>query len=444
VTCANAWAAGSLLTVGVNHHTATVELRERLAFDLGRWQACAPPVPHILLQTRNRTEVYAWDAGRGSKAAGQLSGALAKAAGVFAYSSSSHSNSTPAALTPYLVVRRGRDAIVHLVRVATGLDSLLVGEEQILGQVRSALRLAHETGTSVAPLDGVVGRALEAGRRIRAATMLGRRPSVASAAVAVGLRTPELAATGLAGRLALVLGAGTMARSAAQALLSAGVEVSIINRTFEHAQRLARELGHGVRAAVIEALPHLLAEASLLVAATKARGPMLDVATVQAAARSGSHRLVLVDVALPRNIEPAVRAIPGVRLIDLDDLERLCPVDITLRRAEIERAEALAVEDAQAIERWVRVRAMSPTIATLRRQGDAIRFYELRRAAPQLANLTPEEFSAVTQLTESIVNKLLHGPTLALREAAAGSSGLDASQQVFDILRLDQGRHVQR
>src|SRR5205807_1917616 len=137
--------------------------------------------------------------------------------------------------------------ILHLVRVATGLDSLVVGEEQILGQLRSSLRLAHEHETSIAPLDGVVSRVLEAGRRIRTRTMLGRRPSLASAAVFAIQGVPELPATGLAGLQSTVLGAGAMARSAAQALVAAGSRVSIVNRTLEHAERLAIELGHTAR-----------------------------------------------------------------------------------------------------------------------------------------------------------------------------------------------------
>jgi glutamyl-tRNA reductase len=381
--------------------------------------------------------VYAWESARRQGAAEEVSETLAMVAGL-----------TPTALTPHLVIRRGRDALVHVVRVATGLDSLLVGEEQILGQVRSALRRGQETGTSCAPLDGVVSRALEAGRRIRAETMLGRRPSLVAAAVAIALRTPELADSGGGAgsfdRPVLVLGAGAMARSAAQALLAAGASVSILNRTREHAQRLANELGHGVRAATLAELPRLLPRAALLVAATASRHPLLDAPTVQTArTRPGAGPLVLLDLALPRNIAPEVRALPRVRLIDLDDLERLCPVDVALRQAEIERAEDLAKEHAQAIARWLRVRAMSPTIATLRRQGDAIRLLELRRAAPRLADLTPEQHSAVAQLTESIVNKLLHGPTVALREAAVGAQGLDSSQRVFDVLRLDRGRHVE-
>ena len=284
---------------------------------------------------------------------------------------------------------------------------------------------------------------LEAGRRIRSAGVLGRRPSLASAAVVAVQGAAELTETGLAGRQAIVLGAGAMARSAARALVDNGAWVSIVNRTLDHAVRLASELGHTARPAGFAALPDLLTRGSVLVAATRAQRPVLDMPTVTAAmTRRDAAPLILVDVALPRNIEPAVRAIPHVRLIDLDDLERICPAVVALQRAEVEQAEVLALQAAQTISRWLRVRAMSPTIVELRRQADAVRTLELRRAAQQLAGLTPEQHSAVEHLTESIVNKLLHGPTVALREAAAGCMSSDASQQVLDVLRLDRARHV--
>jgi glutamyl-tRNA reductase len=429
---ANAWAAGTLLAIGVNHHTAPLEVRERLTLDGDRWQQHLSRVPHLSLSTCNRTEAYIWDTERGTAITSQVAAALADAGGFSSVELPSH-----------VFVKRGQDALLHLVRVATGLDSMLVGEEQILAQLRSALRLAGENGTSSPPLHGVVSLVLGAGRRIRTATNLGRRSSLASAAVAAVQSTPELTVTGLAGRHAIVLGAGAMARSAARALVENGAHVSIVNRTLDHAQRLAEELGHTARPAGFAALPDLLARGSVLVAATRAQRPVLDAPMVRAAmARRDAAPLILIDVALPRNIEPAVRALPNVRLIDLDDLEQLCPAAAALRRAEIEQAELLAAHAAQAIARWLRVRAISPVIVEMRRQADAVRALEMHRVARQLAGLTPEQHAAVAHLTEAIVNKLLHGPTVALREAAAGCTSADASERVLDVLRLDRARHV--
>jgi glutamyl-tRNA reductase len=397
-----------LLCVGVSHHTASLDIRERLWLDTEQWQQSAPRIPHVLLTTCNRTELFAWDSGQDDSSAWQLSRALARAAGL-----------TSGELTSHVFVKRGLDATLHLVRVAAGLDSLVVGEEQILGQIRQALRMARESGMSNAPLEGVVSRAVEASRRIRGASALGRRPSLASAAVLAAQGTPELWATGLAGQHAIVLGAGVMGRSAAQSLVAAGARVSVLNRTLDHAERLSTELGESVQSAAFDALPLLLADASVLVAATGARRFVVESDTVRSvAARHHASPLVLVDVGLPRNIDPAVRAIPGVRLIDLDDLERLRPNDAAGRQAELDRAEVLAAEAARSIESWLRVRAIGPAIADLRRQGEGVRSLELGRAAQRLAGLTPQQRAAVDQLTEAIVNKLLHGPTIALRQTA--------------------------
>jgi glutamyl-tRNA reductase len=269
---------------------------------------------------------------------------------------------------------------------------------------------------------------------------------VAAAAVHVARRAPELQPSGLAGRMAIVLGAGAMAKSAVQALLDGGAQVTILNRTPIHAERLAREVAGSVSVAPLDALPHLLPGAAVLVGATAARQPVVDIATVQAATvgRSGPP-LIVLDVAVPRDVEPSVRFLPGVRLIDLDDLERYCPADLATQRATIQRAESLAVEEAEAIEEWLRVRAVSPAIAELRRRADEIRALELRRAAARLRDLTPEQQAAVDQLTESIVNKLLHGPTVALREAATRRSGGARSREiVLGALGVNGDRHRRR
>lgn len=426
-----AWTNGCLVVAGVSHHTASVELRERLSFDQAAWRArLAPGMATVLLTTCNRTEAYAWGGGKGARVAAQLVRLLAGGAGV-----------DHGALAPHLFVKTGLEALNHLVRVVSGLDSLVLGEEQIRGQVREAHRLAQRAGGLPAPLDGVFHRALEAGRRVRGGTGLGHQPSVAAAAVEVGRRVPALAAYGLAGHSALVLGAGAMAKSAARALIAADARVTLLNRTPAHANRLAQELGRDARSAALDQLPTLLLEAVMVVGATASRRPVLDAATVGGALSARNGRpLVVLDVAIPRDVDPAVRSLPGVHLLDLDDLEGYCPVDATTRHAEVTRAEALAAEQAQEIARWLRVRAMSPAIVALRRHGDEIRSLELRRAGQQLADLTPLQQAAVDQVTRAIVRKLLHGPTVALREAAA-TGGPARSTAVLDVLRLDRARH---
>lgn len=493
--------AGCLVMVGVSHRTAPLELRERLALAPEAWArgplaggtaarasvlastcdesdeslvhagvshsavrspASTGPVPtlgdrqllgdlrrtvlapgrrrlvstagaSVLVATCNRVEAYGWGGGRGVRTTQRLARGLAHAAGV-----------PLDELRPCLAVRVGSEALVHLVRVAAGLDSLVVGEEQIRGQVRAAHHAARLRGALPPALDEVFRRAVEAGRRVHGAARLGPHPSVASAAVSVALRTPELADAELPGLQAVVLGAGAMAKSAARALRDRGVPVALCNRTADRAAALAAELGPGVTAAPPDALPNLLADprTRLLVGATAARRPVVDRMVAEAAmARREGRPLVLLDIALPRDVEPAVRAVPGARVIDLDDLERLCPVDLATRRAEVDQAEAQAEREAAEIVRWLRVRAMGPSIVALRQRAEEIRAAELRRAATHLRSLTPQQQAAVERVTQAIVGKLLHGPTVALREVAVGSpAGVRSRAAVLDVLRLDRAR----
>jgi glutamyl-tRNA reductase len=163
--------------------------------------------------------------------------------------------------------------------------------------------------------------------------------------------------------------------------------------------------------------------------------------SIQPALVDRQSPLLLLDIALPRDVEPAVRTLPGVRLIDLDDLERECPVDASVRQAELSHAESLAAAEAERIAHWLRLRSASPAIAELRTFGESIRVRELRRSSSRLKDLTPEQIAAVEALTAGIVNKLLHGPTLALRDAAARPSGLSRSRtRILRVLRPKPGR----
>jgi glutamyl-tRNA reductase len=173
--------------------------------------------------------------------------------------------------------------------------------------------------------------------------------------------------------------------------------------------------------------------------------PIVEVEAVRrAAARRHGRPLVLLDIAVPRDVDPNVRGLPGVQVFDLDDLERECPLDVTTRRTEIERAEALAAEEAERIVEWVRLRAVGPAIVELRGYAEDIRVTEIRRSSARLKGLTPEQNAAVEALTAGIVNKLLHGPTVALRDAAARPGGLRRSQsRIVRVLRLDRGARTE-
>lgn len=422
---------GSLVVVGLSHHAASIDLREQLAFSVERWRAVAPPrLPSVLLSTCNRVELYAWADGRPSDVRRQLERALARAAGV-----------PLDTLRPYLTALVGREALLHLVRVAAGLDSLIVGEDQIRGQVRDALRTAESVWPLPGVLRGIFQRAAESARRVRGGTRLGGLSSIAAAGVHVAARGLP---GGLASQLAVVLGAGAVARSAVDALLLQGAHVLVLNRTPEHAARVFAHLDRRVRVAGLDALPAALDEAAVVVGATASRRPVLDLATVQQALeRRPGRELVLLDIALPRDVDPRVRGRPGARLVDLDDLERDCPLDVAARRAELEQAEALAAVEAERLAGWLRWRAAGPAIAELRGYAEAIRAAELRRSASRLKDLTPEQVAAVEALTAGIVNKLLHGPTVALRDAASRPAGLGRSHsRILRVLRPPRGRRT--
>ncbi len=422
-----------LVMVGLSHHAAPLDVRERLAVDEAAWRANAPAsFSTVLVSTCNRVEVYAWVDGRPSVAIRSLQRCLARAAGI-----------EPAVVQPYLKSASGRDALVHLVRVASGLDSLVVGEEQIRGQVREALRAAEGVGPLPPGLRGVFQRVGESARRIRGRTRLGKVPSIASAGISVARRSlPER----LDGQVVVVLGAGVMARAAVESLLAGGSEVRIklLNRTAAHAERLKSQFGSAIEVDSLEALPRALAEAVLVVGATASRQPVVELGTLERAVSNRAVRppLVLLDIALPRDIDPGARELDGVKLIDLDDLERLCPVDAATRHTEHRHAEALALEEADRLVEWLRLRAVSPAIAELRTYAETIRKSELRRSAPRLRDLTPEQVAAVDALTAGIVNKLMHGPTLALRDAAAANpSDLGRSRsRILRVLRPTRGR----
>jgi glutamyl-tRNA reductase len=418
-----------LLMLGLSHHAAPIEVRERVAIDEVAWRACAPAdIASVLLSTCNRVEIYAWVDGRTQPASGSLARSLARAAGL-----------SLSALRPYLITRVGRDALLHLVRVTSGLDSQIVGEEQIRGQVRQALRSAEAAQPLPASLRGIMQRTIESTRRLRGATSLGRTPSIGSAGVNVAGRA---VAGGLKGELAVVLGAGAMARAAAEALLAHGARVRLLNRTVAHANQLVPNLRGPVEVDSLDALPCALREATLVVGATASRQPVVTAEAVASERARRDRPLVLLDIALPRDVDPRVRELPGVTLIDLDDLERLCPVDISTRRAERQQAEELAVEEADRLAEWLRFRAVSPAITELRTYAEAIRAAELRRSAPRLRDLTPEQAAAVDALTAGIVKKLMHGPTVALRDAAT-APGTRSRSHILRVLKPHGGRRTQ-
>ncbi|MBV9597811.1 MAG: hypothetical protein JOZ87_13200, partial [Chloroflexi bacterium] len=297
---------------------------------------------------------------------------------------------------------------------------LVVGDGQIRAQVRSAFLDAMAAAPLPPQLIGVFERALRAARTLQLATPFGHQPSIASAGVDVALSAPELRDRPLHTLRIVVLGAGAIGKAALSHLIGLGAQVTLLNRTLTQAQRLANFYGGAVTSAALVELPERLQQADLVVCGTASRSPVLDRTVLQVALGARAARpVVVLDLAVPRDVEPSVRDLRGVRLIDLDDLARLCPIDAAERALRLTRVEEQAVHTASEIDAWLRLRAAAPAIVEFRSRGQQMRCDELRRVAPRLKDLSPAQMGAVEELTERIVNKLLHAPTVALRERAS-------------------------
>jgi glutamyl-tRNA reductase len=379
-----------LLAVGVSHRHAQLEVRERLYLADGHALELAAALGAdgaevVVLSTCNRTEVYL-AGGSASRATAELE----RRSGL--------------SLEGVAAVLEEEHAVEHLFRVAGGLDSLVPGEAQILGQVRQAYDAALTAGTTGPLLNRLFEDALHAGKRVRTEARLAELPeSVAASAVVLAAK----ALGGLEGRRALLFGAGKMSELAARDLRARGAEVVVSSRTLESAQELAERVGGSV--APFDAVAVELTEADLVISATRCPYPILHGEAVQPRTRP----LVLVDVAVPRDLDPEIGKLPGCTLYDIDDLGE----GLVGRDEDVLQAEAIVAEEAARFADWRRSRGAAPAIASLRRRAERIRAEELARAEPRLADLSERERRTVETLTAQIVNKLLHAPTVRAKRA---------------------------
>lgn len=415
-----------LLLVGTSHHSAPVELRERLAFDLEDAGALTARLAGddgeaVALATCNRVCLYVVHPDEGT-ARLRARRELESLAGLPAPE-----------LERALYEKADDDAALHLFRVASGLDSLVPGEAQILGQVRSAYEAARTSGAAGPLLHHLFRQALHVGKRVRNETAIGESPASVSSAAA------ELAARvfgDLERRSVLLIGAGKMGELAAQNLSSRGVGALVVaNRSQERGAQLAARMG--ARRVGLDSLEDELAAADIVISSTGSEGFVLDAETVVRAQRVRRNRpLFFVDIAVPRDLDPGINGLPGCYLYDVDDLERVVEESIAGRQDEAARAEALAAEAADAFRVWRLSRDVVPAITALRRHAEHIRETELARARARLAGLSASERLAVESLTAQIVNKLLHVPTVRLKEAAATSNGaarVETVRELFDL-----------
>jgi glutamyl-tRNA reductase len=389
--------------VGVSHHTAGVSLRERLSLTpdettcwLDRERAAGRTL--VVLSTCNRFEAYWW--GTGAQDAGLR--AMAGARGI--------------ALEPPAVYRSdGVRAVRHLFRVAAGLDSQVLGEVEILEQVRRAHERARTAGTTNWPLDVAFTAAVAAGRRARRETLLGRHPaSVSSAAV----EQAKLCSEGsLADRTVLVLGAGKAAAGVLRALGSEVVgSVVLLNRNAERTETLTIDRTR-VSVAEWSELPRVLAGADVVFAATAAPLPVIPAAALEAAmARRDGRPLVVLDLAVPRNVEPAARDVPGVRLFDLDDLRlQHCPASM-VAPPELEDAERIVRAELARFRRALRCRTVAPHLAELHRLGALLAREEAGRALDELDSLGEREREVVRRMADRLARRLLYPASRIIRK----------------------------
>jgi glutamyl-tRNA reductase len=308
----------------------------------------------------------------------------------------------------------GADAVRHLFAVTAGLDSQILGETEILGQVRRAYDAARAAGTTTREMDSIFSAALSAGRRVRRETMLGRHPaSVSSAAVEVAAATGD---GGFDGRSIVVLGAGEAAEGVLRSLHERGASrVTLVNRNPDRAEALATAWGAAPHP--WEELPSLLARADLLFVATAASRPVVSAAELAAATGASRRALVAMDLSVPRNVQPQARAVPGVQLFDLDDLQRLCCPAAATPAAALQEAERLLEEEIVRLDQSLRGRAVAPRLAELHRLGAQVARQESDWALSQLDDLSDRERGVVREMAERLVRRVLYPVSRSIRES---------------------------
>lgn len=415
-----------LALVGVSHRQAPVELRERVAVDgegagvLAR--ELADGCEAVVLSTCNRTELYLACEGDIELDARATASLLTLA------------GDDGSALAPVLYRLTDDSAALHLFRVAAGLDSLVPGEGEILGQVRDAF----DRGAPGPLLDRLFRQALHAGRRARVETAIGESPaSVPAAAAALAQQVFD----DLHGRSALLVGAGKMSELTARNLRSRGATIAAVaNRTVENGEDLAGRIDS--RAVGIDEIGALLATVDVVVTSTSAPGFVVDLEGAGAALRGRRGRPILfVDLAVPRDVDPSLAAVEGCFVYDIDDLEAVVQASLAGRRVEAVQAEKLVALEAERFREWQAALAVVPAIASLRARAEEIRCGELAKAEGRLERLPESERKLVESMTSQIVAKLLHLPTIRMKEAAAGADGViyaDVLRHLFGLGEEEQ------
>jgi glutamyl-tRNA reductase len=418
--------ASELILVGLSHHTAPLDVRERLAIDgeqltdslralCGRGLTEA-----MLVSTCNRVELYA-TAESPQSAVRTVREYWSEQVGVGDISTHLYEHTGPA------VAR-------HAFRVASSLDSLVVGEPQILGQVKDAFTLAHGAGTVGALLGRCMSRAFAVAKRVRTET------GIAAGAVSVSSIACDLAKSifgELTGRRVVLVGAGEMSEGAAKALSQQGTLLTVVNRNQDRARAVAEACGGEARE--WDQLSQELVNADVVITSTASPRYVITRELMQGVIKSRRHRpLFLIDIAVPRDVDPRVENMDNVFLFDIDDLEQVAAKNIAARKREADQAERIVEEEVALFETWQRSLGLTPTLVALRERVRSVVTSELERTMPRLKSVSPAEKKSLELMCEAIVNKLLHTPLTQLRKSREEPDGDQLVTSVRKLFALDE------
>jgi glutamyl-tRNA reductase len=407
--------------LGISHKTAPVAVRERFAFANEELPQTLSTLASefdtgaAVLATCNRTEVYL--AGHDAVAAGPVLELLREVKGGGAK-----------APRDAFYHHTGQDAARHLFRVAAGIESMVLGESEILGQVRGAFSAATAAGTHNAVLSRLFHTAIRVGRRARSQTHIGRNAvSVSSMAVALAKRTLG----DLSSRTVLVVSAGEAGKLAARSLAESGTKKLLVTtRRPERGRELAADLGG--RALPFDRLASAISEADIVISSSAAPGYLIGRSELNGVAKRNGRPLLLIDIAVPRDIDPAARKLPNVHLFDIDDLQALVEENLGARRREVAKADRIVDEGVAEFAEWLRHQGVVPTVAALRARAESLSDAELERTFKRLNGLTPQQRERVEAMTRSVVKRLLHDP-ITLLKGNDGERYVAAARELFAL-----------
>ena len=417
----------SIVVIGVNHHTGPLALLERVAVTVDSLPKALASLTSrvnireaVVLSTCNRTEVYA--------VAERFHGAYADIRDFFC----ELGGMTPDELHPHLYSQHDDAAVSHLFEVAAGLDSAVLGETEILGQVRHAWEFAQTEGGAKATLNLLFRHAIETGKRARTETGISRFTTSVSHA-AVEMANEHLGS--LQGRRVLVVGAGEMGEGVAVALVAAGAaDITVTNRTESRAEHLAQRVNG--RVVPFHALGDAIARVDVLLTCTGSGSVLIERDTVHTARIGVDSPLLVVDIAVPRDVDGAVADLDGVTLLDLDNLRDWAAKGIEKRSVEADSVRLIVGEEVERFSIDVTARQAAPLVAQLHEHAETIRLAELDRYASRLSSLEPAQRAAVEAVTRGIIAKLLHTPSVRLKEDVGTPSGERNAAAVHDLFDL--------